>query len=234
MGAWELEATARQGVDMKALQKLAIGSAIGGWFAIPFTWLVTIGALAAFALPTVGSALELQLNDASSFSLVRLLGCHLTHWSGEHLFWDLGLFVFLGFMCERAMPGKFAVVVLLTALTVPFAVACVHPTITVYRGLSGIDTALFSLLASNALRNAWKSRDVWRLPLLIGWLSMWLKIAFEFLSGGVLFVQETNFMPVPISHLIGALVGLVVSLTAGLPPVSLAALKMLGQRKIEC
>jgi hypothetical protein len=86
-----------------------------------------------------------------------------------------------------------------------------HPEMETYRGLSGIDTALFGLIVADLLgrrlieRN-WKSA-FWFSLLLVGLLA---KMLAETLAGTNIFVSDTSFVPVPIAHLIGAVIGLMI------------------------
>lgn len=157
------------------------------------------------------SVLEVHLQQP--FGIIQLLSCHLTHWSWEHLFWDLGMFAVVGRLCEKATPRAYYVALLSSGLCIPAGVMLSNPEIDVYRGLSGIDTALFALLASRAMLRGWARSErssVVTFGCLLGLL--WCKIGFEFYSGSVLFVQQPNFLPLPMAHAVGAILGSVVAL----------------------
>jgi hypothetical protein len=85
-----------------------------------------------------------------------------------------------------------------------------------YRGLSGIDSALFVMLAVQILsERVVKRQRFWTwmtVALLLGFI---LKLGFEAATGSAVFVDShaSGMTPVPLAHLVGAAVGLVVGLT---------------------
>jgi rhomboid family GlyGly-CTERM serine protease len=145
----------------------------------------------------------------------RLLTCHLTHCNWEHLFWDAAMFALLGTLCERRDRTGWGVCCLVSALAISCLVWVVQPEILAYRGLSGVDTALFVLLAIDVSARRWAARDWMSLviiaALLIGLIA---KTAYEAVTGGTLFVDhaQAGFVAVPLAHLAGAATGLVVGL----------------------
>ncbi len=175
---------------------------------LPVTLAITTLALSAFAFESLASSLEIHLAQPHSISLLQLVGCHLLHWTSEHLFWDLAMFIILGIICERWLPRTFALTLATCAVAIPLFVMWVHPEIDVYRGLSGLDTAVFSLLVTTLWLRSMSERDLIQsilLALLL--LALWGKIAVEFQTGRVLFVQQVNFEPLPVAHAVGALLG---------------------------
>ncbi len=158
--------------------------------------------------------LFLFFNDhsASSVNSGRLdcIGGQFLHWSGEHLFWDLGMFAVLGFACESFAKKRYYGTLLIAMFLVPLGVAIFHPELQSYRGLSGLDTAIFSLFATVMLTRSLRNNELAQ-ALLFGSMLILVfgKTLFEFTSGGVLFVQEANFTPTPAAHLVGALIGIV-------------------------
>ncbi len=155
--------------------------------------------------------LSFQFNDVAAYDFARLLGCHLLHWSTEHLFWDLAAFAVLGAACEWRSPRRYAWTLLLTAVTVPLCVMFWVPQVGSYRGLSGIDTALFGLLVSSLIVQRIKDRRnagaIFYALLLFG---LFCKIAMEMISQKNIFVSDLSFTPVPIAHFVGAAIGLAI------------------------
>lgn len=190
------------------LGKLPMAAAVEFLARIPVTGIVSMIALLAFFGQAGSQMLEIHLQSESALNVVHLLGCHLLHWSGQHLFWDLGMFIVLACICEQRMPRRFYTTLLVSALCVPWVVKVVHPGMDVYRGLSGLDTALFSLLATTLLIEGVRRRELGQCWLFAIWLLVWVKTLYEFSTGGVLFVHEPNFIPVPVAHLAGSVVGL--------------------------
>ena len=83
-----------------------------------------------------------------------------------------------------------------------------------YRGLSGIDTGLFAWLTISQLRKSLAGRDRYFTAFWImnGFMLLG-KLAFEMITGDVLFVQTDGFQPLLESHLAGAAVGILVAVT---------------------
>ena len=73
----------------------------------------------------------------------RLITGHFVHWTPSHLAWDLLAFIVLGAICLRRR-WLFASVVMTTALIVSTFLLVLCPEVTMYRGLSSIDSALGS------------------------------------------------------------------------------------------
>ena len=182
----------------------------------PLTIMGAATTLAAIAFPSLGQHLDIDFSDPQRISPHQWFGCHVLHWSGEHLLWDLGMFCLLGGLCERWWPKRFYATVALAAVAIPLVTMLWQPEIHCYRGLSGIDTALFSLLATALFMEGFRAKDRVQMLLFGGLMaSLLAKLAFEFCTGGLLFVTQVNFIPLPVAHLTGALVGSLVALKPG-------------------
>ncbi len=188
------------------------------WRYTPVTWLLAGLALVLFTFPQLGAQFEVKFHTTEPTAWWTWLSCHLLHWSTEHLFWDLVMFVALGLVCERRFRWRFAAVLLLSAYGIPWVISQTHPLINTYRGLSGLDTALFTLWAVSSIVRGIQVRDIWPvlgyaslLALLVG------KLSYELLTGEVLFVQDSSFLALPAAHLVGAAIGLCLSLVPGHP-----------------
>jgi len=98
-------------------------------------------------------------------------------------------------------------------LAVSIGVLLCAPDIEHYRGLSGIDSALFALLATLVWRRrSQHSRRALLLALVPAALFLG-KIAYEVIQGGALFLPGEGVpSPVPVAHLTGALCGLCIGL----------------------
>lgn len=195
---------------------------------------LVLGGLAVlfFAIPQVGSSLEFHFTDflwpdpfqnlvhphapwsvlAGLQLALRMVGCNWLHWSANHLFWDLLTFYVVGRFCERHSRAAFLWTTIVASASIPAIVMITTPELASYRGLSGIDTALFALLATTWLlteirRQQW-ARSLVFLGLLLG---MAAKIAYEMTAQQTLFVSDTSFTPVPLAHLTGAAIGILVA-----------------------
>jgi rhomboid family GlyGly-CTERM serine protease len=197
---------------------------------IPITLLISAFVIIAPSAGELSGLMTIDFRDITLTDSHRVFTCHLLHWSSNHLLWDLAMFTTLGAIAETNMPRRYRWTLLLSALLIPAGVMLHHPEMQTYRGLSGIDTALFGLIVADLLgrrlaeRN-WKSA-IWFLMLLFGLLA---KMLTETLAGTNIFVSDTSFIPLPVAHLIGAVIGLVIGATCHLtPPVSLR------ERQVTC
>ncbi|HEX7180689.1 MAG TPA: rhomboid family intramembrane serine protease, partial [Thermoanaerobaculia bacterium] len=101
--------------------------------------------LAVLALPALlfyfpGWAAHLQFDRgaAAHGEAWRLVTCHWTHWSPDHLLWNVAAFVLLAAVCERFGPsGRKALLVAVaaSALAIPAILWIALPTMERYRGL---------------------------------------------------------------------------------------------------
>jgi rhomboid family GlyGly-CTERM serine protease len=157
---------------------------------------LTLLAIAAALLP--GSWLELQRRGA----MWRIATCHFTHFTYEQLAWDALVFLFLGILCARENSAAFRATLLASVVVVPISVLALSD-VTTYRGLSGIDSALFGLLLVTESRRS-------RMVALCG-VAFAAKIVFEMRTGATIFVHSDAFTAVPVAHLAGALVGVIVA-----------------------
>lgn len=178
----------------------------------PLTAILAAIALLAYAFSALESSLSIDLLQPSWIKAHQLVGCHLLHWSAEHLIWDIGMFCLLGGICEVWWPKRYYAAVALSAVVIPLAILLFQPAISSYRGLSGIDSAIFSLLATTILLDSLRASD-WPLALLFGCLlsSLAGKVMYEYSSGGLMFVSDTNFIPLPLAHLVGGIIGAMVA-----------------------
>jgi membrane associated rhomboid family serine protease len=136
---------------------------------------------------------------------LQLWTAHFVHWSGGHFFWDVVTFGVLASLIESA---DRRLLVRLLIITPPVILASVWlmENHVVYRGLSGLDCALYTALVVMAFRRnvIGPGMTVLGLGLFIG------KIAFEILTGNTLFVADlpAGITAVPWAHLSGAITGL--------------------------
>jgi rhomboid family GlyGly-CTERM serine protease len=168
-----------------------------------FLWLV----------PAATPWLEYDRAALAAGQLWRLVTAHWTHWSADHLGWDLLAFALLGALCERESRSRFLLCVLGGAGAVSLAVWGLLPAVTTYRGLSGLDSALFVLLAVSVMRA--EGEPPWRLGAGAAALVLFqAKILYEIWTGTAVFVQGAGLdvAPIPLAHLAGAAVGFAVGL----------------------
>lgn len=172
----------------------------------------TLFALVVFRFPSLASALELQRGVAQSTELWRFLTAHFVHFDEKHMAVDVLTFALLGSACEWFDARRARWTLGIAAISISLSVLWFAPQLNSYRGLSGIDAALFTFLGAELWRRHRESNDasfgaVLRLlPLLL----FLLKVISEVVTGSALFVVSSAYESVPIAHLVGGLTGLVI------------------------
>lgn len=175
-------------------------------------WLSVSFALLAVACFPVSGAIEANRVAIASGELWRVFTGHLAHYSLSHLGWDVLTFFVLASFVEQRGRAMLKSILTLSALAIPAAVALVHPDMPAYRGLSGIDSALFTASMALLLASARRDRDTFRaVASLAGLMLFAAKLLYEVIAGQTLFVnaESSGFVPVPSAHLAGGLCGVI-------------------------
>lgn len=164
-------------------------SSIAAW-RFPVATLLLAGAAiaASFSLP-LARGLEYDRSLVAGGELWRVLTGHLVHSTAQHLGWDLAVFVALGAVIERTSRRGFLAIVLASTVAISAVVYLVRPDVDVYRGLSGVDSALFAWMLARLGREAIVARSK-SLIALVASLGMVVvgKLIYETVSGHALFV----------------------------------------------
>ncbi len=173
-----------------------------GWRSL----LLAASALLIYRWPALASWLEWQ---RGSPEIWRMLTCHLVHFSTNHLFWDLAPFFLLAFLCERIHARRFVLTLLTAAIVIPLTVEWYAPSLTTYRGLSGLCSALFGMLVANGF---FDELHVGRRVGVLVWLAcavaFGLKLSIELAYGVTVFADNlSGYVPVPVAHAAGFGVG---------------------------
>jgi len=180
-----------------------------------------LAASAALVFSWPGLAAHLQYDRAAiaAGETWRLVSGHWTHYSLDHFVWDGLAFAALGIACERKSRSRFLVCLFASALMISLSVWLLLPEMEVYRGLSGIDSALFTFLAgvmwNDGRRKDQPGQQAIAMACAIAFL---LKAAVELVTGNTVFVRGMGLdaVGVPLAHIVGAGCGLVAGLTG--PP----------------
>ena len=180
------------------------------------TALLALPAALAALSPQLTAALETTRAGLASGEAWRLVTGHWTHWSADHLTWDLAAFAVLTFLALRRGVARTLLAIGAAAVAIGGLVWLAQPGLAVYRGLSGIDSALYVLVAVDLLRTELRGGSrglaaVFALAL-AGFLA---KVGAEVATGAAVFVVSEGFVPVPVAHLAGAAVGVGVALAPG-------------------
>lgn len=143
----------------------------------------------------------------------RLVTGHFVHWNFEHYFFDVLMFATLGSICERKSRWSFAGCLVASILAISAAIWWAAPDTSYCRGLSGIDSAIFTLAAGMLVHDAWKRRDgVMVSAIAVCLLGFAAKVVYEVATGRTIFVDSASagFTPLPLTHAVGAVVGIAV------------------------
>jgi rhomboid family GlyGly-CTERM serine protease len=182
------------------------------FFGFPcLTLLLSAAAIAAWYVPNLAGALEYDRAALSAGQYWRIFTCHWAHFSLDHLRWDVAAFAVLATVCERRNRATLFICIGLSAIVIPAVVWFLLPRIQAYRGLSGIDSALFIFLAIDLLRSEAHTGGSFVLVagIAIALLLFVAKTVVEVVWGHTLFVDSTAacMVPVPLVHLAGGLTG---------------------------
>ena len=170
------------------------------------TLLLAAISVGVYLLPAgVTSALQFDRQALASGELWRLATAHLTHFDANHLAWDVGALLALGSICERASRSRTAITLGLASVTICVAVWVFQPQFESYRGLSGLDSALFGLFASSLIQQRRRAPVMLGVIALLGVLA---KSIFEMTTGTTAFALGIGYSPVPLAHLVGVASGI--------------------------
>ena len=173
-----------------------------------FPWVTAIVSSASLGATLVSGVAPIFQYDSRRIAAgqwYRLLTCHLPHWTTSHLGWSLMTFAVLASLCEIRGQLRTLCCTIISAVLIPLSLLFAQPSLTTYRGLSGIDSALFVLLAVQLARSVPSMGRIVALAL----IAFLAKVGFELLTGHTLFADPGGrFVPVPLAHLSGAVVGL--------------------------
>jgi len=175
-----------------------------------WTVLLLAPALVAYLFPGAAAAMVYDRSAILGGELWRLITGHWVHFSASHLVYD-GLVVGVtGWLIESRGYRYFALLCLLSALTISLAMWVLLPDMAVYGGLSGIAMASTVYLALHGWREGGPERGLWLaiLVLCVG------KLAMDAMLGhfALVHIEDNRVVPVPLSHLAGATTGLLLYL----------------------
>ena len=156
----------------------------------------------------------------------RLGTASIAHWSLDQTIWDSLAFLALAFAAARRWPVRFYATLIASAIGIPLVIAIGARSVMTYRGLSGVDSALFALACVRVLVEDTRPRlsnvtsdrrgrlSSIRIVIVACAIAFALKITFEYLTGATLFVQHLapGVEPLPVAHVAGAIVGVLSSL----------------------
>jgi len=186
------------------------------WFTLGFSALAVV----VHFVPTLTFGWQFDRAAVAHGQVWRFFTAHLTHFGSDHLRWDLIAFAVLGAMVERLSRSAFLVTLALSSALITLGVWLAQPQFTLYRGLSGIASALFGFVIADLLAEGWRARHGFSLA--VGGLALTgfaAKCVFELATGDTVFVDAASaFAPVPLAHLIGLVAGICMAGTGSRRP----------------
>ncbi len=193
--------------------------------------LLAVLAVAIWLVPPAGLVLEYERTAIASGQVWRIVTCHFTHWSLNHLFWDTAALVVLGALCEADNRLRLLGCLAASAIVIPLAVWILFPDMQTYRGLSALDSAIFILLAVDIIAQCAR-RGEWRWVAGAGMVlaGFAAKIGYETVTGSTVFVDSVgaNMVPIPLVHVLGAVVGMLAALVPPLRPAAAPCREAVG------
>jgi rhomboid family GlyGly-CTERM serine protease len=144
----------------------------------------------------------------------RILTCHWVHWNAQHLAWSLATFTVLGVLCERDHRGRFLTCLAVAAFAIPVTLSTMGPERLAYAGLSGLDSALFVLVAVGLVRQKGRKCEwLWVLAGATLLLAFFAKTGFEVVTQKTIFASlDEEMVPVPLAHVVGGAVGVLIGM----------------------
>jgi rhomboid family GlyGly-CTERM serine protease len=160
--------------------------------------------------PDLGDFMSFDRTAIAVGEYWRFVTGHLTHWNAEHLAWDVFMFALLGAMIERRGRACMLTTLIASAASISVAVWCGHPEVDQYRGLSGVDSALFTLAALILYDDACRAKQMIAVWVMVAMATAFVgKLLWELTTGSTLFVDSStaSFTPLPLIHAVGGCAG---------------------------
>ncbi len=182
------------------------------WFSLALAALAVL----AHAFPSLASTWEFQREALTrDVELWRLMTAHLTHFDFDHLCWDVAALLVLGSLAERDGRRATALTLLSAALVIGFGVWLFQTNFDTYRGLSGLDSALYGLVCARLVADGARARHGFSISIgALALLGFALKCVVELTLGETVFADGANagYAPVPLAHALGLGIGMCAAL----------------------
>ena len=160
-----------------------------------------VAALVLFLWPAAAGALVYDRAAILEGQWWRILTAHWVHFTPTHLFWNLAVLIPAGIWAERIQPARTRCLYVVAPLIIGGVLFLTEPMLQRYAGLSGVATAVLTLLAVAQLRMAESDRWFWRTVLVL----IALKIGAEAMLASRMFghVGDPAARAVALAHLAG-------------------------------
>jgi rhomboid family GlyGly-CTERM serine protease len=173
--------------------------------------LLALVALVVRLTPSAPQLLEFNREALAQGEYWRILTGHLVHFNASHFVWDVGALFLLAATLPSLSAGGWLRLLGGAAVVISAGVCFFATQLESYRGLSGVDCALFGAAATGFVVRAFRERDFPLLAVtLLAGFGFLAKSQWELQQGTTLFAQsDGNFVPVPLAHLLGAAWGMI-------------------------
>jgi len=181
---------------------------------IPIWTLLLCGVAASvFSLPLVQTALVYNRAAIADGEFWRLVTGNLVHLSTPHFLYDVTALLIAGALIEMHRYRHFATLCLISGALIGVTLYIAKPEIVVFGGLSGVVTAAVTYLCLHGVQQegAWKWLCLLVLAGLVAKLGVEMAFGFSLTVGA----GTQTFVPVPVSHAVGAVTALLLFVLAG-------------------
>lgn len=171
-----------------------------------WTLVICVIALITFIFPKLDNLLIYDRAAIIHGEIWRLLTGNLVHFSIGHLIYNLVAWLIIGTIIELRGYRFFPLLCLSSSLFIGITLFILEPELYFYAGLSGVISAAVTYLC---LQGVWE-KGTWRWLCAITLAGLIAKTILELESGSslMLLMSEENFVPVPLSHLVGIVAAL--------------------------
>jgi len=199
---------------LSSIEEASFSARLMRW---PLITMIIAGACVALPRwPTTEQFLQFDRAALLNGQIWRLLTCHLAHWSASHEIWSVGAFAVQGLLGEIRDRRAIAMCCIAAALACSLALLLFWPDVQIYRGMSGVDSALFTWLVVFNLRPSSDHRysAAHKIALVLLLIAFIAKVAWEGQTHHSLFVvsDQSSFVSLPGVHAVGGAVGICVGM----------------------
>jgi len=181
---------------------------------IPIWTLLLCGVAASvFSLPLVQTFLVYNRAAIADGEFWRLVTGNLVHLSTPHFLYDVTALLVAGALIEMHRYRHFAMLCLVSGALIGVTLYIAMPEIVVFGGLSGVVTAAVTYLCLHGVQQegAWKWLCLLVLAGLVAKLGVEMAFGFSLTVGA----GTQTFVPVPVSHAVGAVTALLLFVLVG-------------------
>ena len=199
---------------LSSIEEASFSARLMRW---PLITMIIAGACVALPRwPTTEQFLQFDRAALLNGQIWRPLTCHLAHWSASHEIWSVEAFAVLGMLGEIRDRRAFAICCIAAALACSLALLLFWPDVQLYRGMSGVDSALFTWLVVFNLRASGDHRHsaAYKVALVLLLFAFIAKVAWEAQTHHSLFVSGDgkSFVSLPGVHAVGGAIGICVGM----------------------